>query len=98
MGLVYFQFEQLPVALQSKLENIYLLLCYHTEDIKVFGWEAILEPLVNELLELETKGIDLTVDGNVINYNVGISCVTGDDLFLNSILGFVESFSAHYPS
>ncbi len=97
IGLIYYQFEQLPSYLQSKLSNIYLALCYHTEDLKSYGWRSVLAPLINELRELETTGIDLMVNGIRTNYKVILSCVTGDNLFLNSILGFVESFTAHYP-
>lgn len=28
---------------------------------------------------------------------MAISCITGDNLFLNGVLGFVESFTANFP-
>ena len=65
--------------------------------MKTYGWEAVLKPLINELKILETRGINLTIDGIETNFKVILSFVTGDNLFLNSILGFVESFSAHHP-
>jgi len=97
VGAIYYQFEGLSAALQSKTENIFLALCYHTDDVKLFGWRAVLQPLINEFKTLETEGLTLPTKEGPICVKVVISCVTGDNLFLNGILGFVESFSAHYP-
>jgi hypothetical protein len=57
----------------------------------------VFKPLVEELADLETNGIDLVIDGVMSNYKVILSCVTGDNLFLNGLLGYVESFSAGHP-
>lgn len=97
MGCVYYQLENLPSHMQSKTENIFLALCYHSEDVKNFGWQKVFDPLVKELGELETNGIELEVNGVSCNYKVILSGVTGDNLFLNGLLGFVESFSASHP-
>lgn len=97
IGTVYFQFESLPSNLNSKLENIFLTLCYHTGDVKLFGWDNVLRPLILELQRLESCGMTLTVNDEIVNFKVVVSCVTGDNLFLNSILGFTESFSSNYP-
>ena len=97
IGAIYYQFEGLPVFLQSKLENIFLALCYYTDDCKTCGWENVLKPLINELQLLAAEGLSLSTADGIICVRVVISCVTGDNLFLNGILGFVESFSARYP-
>lgn len=97
IGCVYFQLEDLPMVLQSKIDNIFLALCYHSNDVKEYGWQAVLEPLLTELKDLEAHGIDLRVNSVQTNFKVAISCVTGDNLFLNGLLGFVESFSASHP-
>jgi hypothetical protein len=97
IGAVYYQFEGLTLALNSKVENTFLALCYYTEDVKRFGWENVLKPLLCELRTLESDGMNITFDDNVINVRVVVSCITGDNLFLNSILGYTESFSANYP-
>lgn len=98
IGCIYYQFENLATHILTKTENMFLSLCYHTGDVKEFGWEAILKPLVIELQRLGSDGFYLTSkDGTKKNWKVAISVVTGDNLFLNSILGFVESFSAAHP-
>jgi hypothetical protein len=74
-----------------------MALCYYSDDVKLHGWHHVLRPLIQELKILESDGMWLTVDGNEINVRVLISCLTGDNLFLNSVLGFTESFVANYP-
>ena len=97
IGCMYYQLEGLPLHILSKTSNIFLATCYHTEDVKEYSWELILKPLITELKELETVGIDLEICGKMINVKVIVGCMTGDNLFLNGILGFVESFAAGHP-
>lgn len=91
IGAIYYQFEGLPATLQSKTENIFLALCYHSEDVKTFSWKAVLRPLISELQMLESEGLTLSTKDGPVSVKVVTSCVTGDNLFLNGILGFVES-------
>ena len=98
IGCIYYQIENLPSYLLSKTENIFLATCYHSDDVKYFGWEAILRPLVNELKALETTGITLVVNGETMQVKVIVGVFTADNLFMNSIMGFVEeSFTANKP-
>jgi hypothetical protein len=96
LGTIYYQFENLPSYLQSKTDNMFLSLCYHSEDVKAFGWDAVLQPLIKELKELE-QGIPLYVNDKLLHVKVIVGAVTGDNLFLNSIFGHTESFTANFP-
>lgn len=74
--------------------NIHLVALFHSVDLKKYGFEPILQPLVEDLKILESKGInvpfsDTMLQGSVIQ-------VTGDNLALHGLLGMVESFSATY--
>ena len=97
MCCIYFQFENLPSYALSRTENMFLTLCYYTADVKEFGWKYVLRPLVNELKYLESSGIELQINGQLLNCKVVLSAITGDNLFLNGILGYVESFTASHP-
>ena len=97
VGCIYFQLENLPSYLLSRTENIFLALCFHSADVKEFGWECVLRPLVLELQSLENCGVNLNISGVNKKMRVVVGVFTGDNLFLNSILGFVESFVAAYP-
>ena len=96
LGTIYYQFENLPTCMQSKTDNMFLTLCYHTEDVKAFGWDAVLQPLISELKELE-QGIPLYISDQLLHVKVIVGSITGDNIFLNSILGFMESFTANFP-
>ena len=56
-----------------------------------------MKPFVDELHSLETDGIYISINRGVENFKAVISCITRDNLFLHSLLGFVESFSATHP-
>lgn len=59
---------------------------------KKYGFNAVLEPVVNDLKVLETKGIEGPsgyVRGSIVQ-------ITGDNLGLRCLFGFVESFRARY--
>jgi hypothetical protein len=48
-------------------------------------------------LKEREKGMPLLIDGKMQNVKVIVGPVTGDNLFLHSILGFTESFTANFP-
>ena len=94
LGCVYFTLKNLPPKLNSVLMNVHLAALFYTEDLKTYGFDLILKPLIDDLKILETTGIQLPfinepLFGSVIQ-------ITGDNLALNGLLGFVESFSATY--
>ena len=94
LGGLYFTIRNFPPKFNSSLTNIHLCALFHSQDIKTYGFDAILRPLVNDLKVLETQGIEVKdVAGHVRG---SIVQVVGDNLGLNSILGFVESFSSTY--
>lgn len=61
----------------------------HSEDLEKYGFDEILKPLIDDVKALATEGIEapLPLLGSVIQ-------VTGDNLGLHGLFGFVESFSA----
>ncbi|XP_023817614.1 uncharacterized protein LOC111948487 isoform X1 [Oryzias latipes] len=94
LGGIYFTLRNFPPKLNSSLVNIHLCALFHAQDIKTYGFNTILEPIISDLKVLETCGItspmfQSPVRGSIVQ-------VTGDNLGLHGIFGFVESFSAHY--
>ncbi len=89
---IYFTLRNFTPQFNSSLTNIHLCALFHAQDIKTYGFDAILEPIVNDIKVLENKGIqgpDGFVRGSIVQ-------VTGDNLGLHSLFGFVESFRARY--
>jgi len=67
---------------------------FHSEDLKKYDFGPILQPLIDDVIILETEGIcvpfsDASLKGSVIQ-------VTGDNLAIHGLFGMVESFSATY--
>lgn len=94
LGAIYFTLRNFPPVLNSSLVNIHLCALFHAQDIKRYGFNSILEPLVHDLKILETQGLQIPTFEDVI-YGTLVQ-VTGDNLGLHCLFGFVESFGAHY--
>lgn len=94
LGCLYFTLRNLTPRLNSCLMNIHLISLFHSQDAKKYGLDKILSPFVEDVKVLEQKGMKVSFTEQPL-YGT-ISQVTGDNLGLNSILGFVESFSANY--
>ncbi len=74
--------------------NIHLISLFHSQDAKKYGIDKILTPFVEDVRELELNGMKASFTEQTL-YGT-IAQVTGDNLGLNSILGYVESFSGNY--
>lgn len=94
VGAIYFTLRNFSPKYNSCLSNIHLVTLFHAQDIKTYGFSKILDPIVQDIKILERDGIkvplyDQPVYGTIVQ-------VTGDNLGLHCLFGFVESFSARY--
>ncbi|XP_023199004.1 uncharacterized protein LOC111610276 isoform X1 [Xiphophorus maculatus] len=94
LGAIYFTLRNFSPIFNSSLLNIHLCALFHAQDIKRYSFNLILEPLVNDLKVLETEGLKIPTFEPVI-YGTVVQ-VTGDNLGLHGLFGFVESFGARY--
>lgn len=62
--------------------------------MKTYGYDKILEPLLQDLSTLESQGIFIAQHGSFIKGTV--QTVIADNLGAHDIAGFVESFSGGY--
>jgi hypothetical protein len=96
IGGIYVSLMCLPPEIASKLTSIFLAMFYFSEDRKKFSNRLTFQKLVKNLNEFYTDGIPL-LENDLYKKVKIISCLlTGDNLGLNQMLGFVESFSANY--
>ncbi|KAK0136550.1 hypothetical protein N1851_027341 [Merluccius polli] len=96
LGFLYFSIKSLPPQLLSSLKSQFLLAVYKADDVKTYGLDAILRPIVEEIKCLETNGIRITSPDFQGVVKCTIAQVVGDNLGLNAILGYIESFSGHH--
>lgn len=95
LGAVYLKILSLPDYISSKLSHIFLAMLFFTEDRKQFGNSAVFKPLIEQLNSMQNEGIMLIDKGySIVKL---IPCiVVGDNLGVNSVLGFSESFNSLY--
>jgi len=86
---VYFTLGNLHPAVRSRIDTLQLVIICKERYLKEFGANVVFKPLLDDLMSLETIGIDNgneTVKGAVVS-------ILGDNLGSHFIGGFVESFS-----
>lgn len=65
-----------------------------TVDVKTFGYEKVLEPLLKDLKTLEEEGVYVPFLGKSLKGTV--HSVITDNFVAHGIAGFIESFSGEY--
>ena len=73
------------------MSSIYLALLCKSVDVKTFGYDRIVEPLLKDLQLLENEGIYINRLGTSVKGTV--SYVSSDNLGAHSFAGFQESFN-----
>lgn len=91
---VYWILGNLPPGSHSSLSSIYLAVLCKSDDVKTYGFDKVLEPLLNDLKTLEDYGVYVPLLGTSLKGTV--HSVVADNLGAHSIAGFTESFSGDY--
>ncbi|OON91157.1 MAG: hypothetical protein ATN32_02455 [Candidatus Epulonipiscium fishelsonii] len=91
---VYWALGNLPASCHSSLSNIYLAALIYSEDVKCYGFDTVLKPLVDDLVTLEQQGLFVAKLGKTVKGFVHY--VVADNLGAHSLTGFVENFSGKY--
>ncbi|XP_065681041.1 uncharacterized protein LOC101236011 [Hydra vulgaris] len=94
LGAFYFTIKNFPPAANSALSNIHLLALAHSEDIKRYTTDTVMEVIVQQLKDLHDEGFTVFCDGKEINIRCFLTQVVGDNLGLHAILGYKENFSS----
>lgn len=76
----------------GKLRQIHLLLACHSSDIKQYGYDTVLKPLLEDLVELDL-GFEVDIGGSKRVLRGRVTHLVGDNLACNQILGLVCSFT-----
>ena len=94
VGVFYFIVKNLPNVFNSCFSNVHLVSLCYAQDLKTY---AVLSNFVREMKQLTEHGSagSFPVLGDCTVY-VSLLQVAGDNLALNGLLGFIESFSVDY--
>lgn len=88
---VYWIILNLQATFRASLTSIQLGALGNSHDVKEFGYERFLEPLIKDLKLIEDNGIH--VDALKRSVGVKLFCVCADNLGAHSLAGFQESFN-----
>jgi hypothetical protein len=95
LGGVYLRIMNLPSFCHANLKYTSLVALFKTKDLSHEGvtYDTILEPFIKEVKALETTGLLINANKTIFGT---LGSIVHDNLAANSLLGFVESFSATY--
>jgi len=91
---MYFSLPCLPPEIRSKLETIFLVQIAHSSDVQEYKPELIYGNVIKQLNSLATEGIQINIKEKLITILFKLALIVGDNLGLNSILGFTTSFDS----
>lgn len=91
---IYWVLDNLPPGSHSALSSIYLAVLCKSDDLKTFGFEKVLEPLLKDLVILEQHGVFIAQLNEFVKGTV--NCVIADNLAAHGLAGFVENFSGEH--
>lgn len=96
IGGVYMSLASVPPEYSSLLENTFLVQLFYSSDRTTYGNKRIFQNLINDLIYLETTGLSVNINDKMEKVYFVLLLVLGDNLGLNSVLGFNESFNSEY--
>lgn len=94
LGAVYMYIPCLPKQYVSQLKSIFLVLLFYSQDRKDYGNKATFLPIITELDKLREDGITITVNNKDYKIYFELGLILGDNLGVNGIFGYNESFIA----
>ena len=97
VGVFYYVVKNLPNIVNSCFANVHLLALCYAVDLKSYGYENVLNRFVVEMTRLSTDSFD--GDFPIIGHrkiHVTLLHVAYDNLALNGLFGFTESFSCDF--
>lgn len=95
-GAVYVTIPCLPPHIASRLSSIIFSTIFHSSEKKESNNENVFKTLIDELNFLLEEGIIITIGNVAKRIKFQVVLIVGDNLGLNGILGFVESFKAKF--
>lgn len=93
---IYYSFPSAPEVLRSDLNNIFVAALFKSKDIKDIGHDKCFNHLVEEINELQSIGIHLTLNQKQFKIKFVLGLIIEDNLGVNTVLGFARSFSSNY--
>lgn len=93
---VYYSFPSAPDFLKFSLKNIFIAALFKSKDVKNCGNDISFYKLIDIFNDIESNGIEIVTRNGKQKVYFCLGLIVGDNLALNSVLGFSRSFSSSY--
>lgn len=87
---LHFKIQNFDSRINSALNRMYLVMMIKASLIKKFGYAKTLQPLLDDLKQLEsTEGVSLKIDSEIITIRAVLVNVLGDTLAIHDLFGLL---------
>lgn len=93
LSACYFLLGNIRPMFRSKLKLIQLVWLCKSENVKKYGLDQVVSPLISDLSQLESVGLHMTISGSPEIFKGTVTMIVADNLASHSMGGFNESFS-----
>ena len=83
----YFTILNLIRQHKSSLNNIFCIASAFNQDVKKYGFNTIIQPILKDLKELEITGLQIALTNSNETFFASIAQVSGDNLGIHQIFG-----------
>ena len=97
LSAFYMTLGNIHPVLRSQHKSVFLVALCRAKLLKKYGFEGILQPLIEDLQRLENEGVTVEKDGQQVNLKGTVVATCCDNLASHSIGGFIESFITLKP-
>lgn len=82
--------------MKSNLKHIFIAVLFNTRDIKKIGNDKTFFKLIEDINHLQRNGVLLVFPSKTVQIYFQLGLIVGDNLGVNTTLGFSKSFSASH--
>lgn len=93
---VYYCFPTAPSYLKSNLQSVFVAALFNSKDVKNLRNDRSFYHLIEELNELQNIGLTIILSEKNFKIKFVLGLVVGDNLGVNTVLGFTKSFSSNF--
>ena len=97
LSVFYWTLGNIAPYARSNLNLIFLLGIVKTKFLKRYGLHAVLKPFIQEILTLQSTGVEVVVNGQSKMYKGSVYFFSGDTPAAAMVCGCKESVSANKP-
>ncbi|XP_034231512.1 uncharacterized protein LOC117639746 [Thrips palmi] len=96
LGGDYCSIPVLPPKFRSLVDNIFVVLLFKSHDRELYSNDSVFRKVIDELEDLQTNGVTVSVNGisHLVYFRLGL--VIGDNKGVNSMFDFVSCFTANH--